>query len=135
MEDVIISGRHFDVTDELTDVGHAKMARIAGEYNKLTTARIVMCVEKSRQKAEIQLEGKNLDLHAEAETHDMYASLEEAFDRIEVPLRKYLDRIQEHHGKHHGADERPPPAATAPIDEEEAEEELAEEVALQSEAS
>lgn len=99
MEDVIISGRNFDVSDELKNTIHAKMERIAGEYNKLTTARIVMSVEKSRQYAEIQLEGKNLDLHAEAETHDMYASLEEAFDRIEVQLRKYLDRIQDHHAR------------------------------------
>ena len=118
MEDVIISGRNFDVSDELKNTIHAKMGRIAGEYNKLTTARIVMSVEKSRQHAEIQLEGKNLDLHAEAETHDMYATLEEAFDRIEVQLRKYLDRIQDHHAR------KPEPAVL------QAEEELPEEEGL-----
>lgn len=97
MEDIIISGRHFDVTDELKSYIHQKMERIASEYHKLTTARIVMTVEKSRQHVEIQLEGKHLDIHAEAETHDMYASLDEAFDRIEVQLRKHLDRMQDHH--------------------------------------
>lgn len=97
MEDVIISGRHFDVSDELKQAIQTKMERIEGEYSKLTTARIVMSVQKSRQHVEIQLEGKNLDLHAEAETHDMYASIDEAFDRIEVQLRKRLDRMQDHH--------------------------------------
>ncbi len=128
MEDVIISGRHFDVSDDLKETIRAKTDRIAGEYNKLTTARIVMSVEKFRQKVEIQLEGKNLDLHAEAETNDMYASIDEAFDRIEVQLRKRLDRMQDHHV------DKPVPESLLPPEPVAEEEDLEEDIDLGVEA-
>lgn len=94
--DVIISARHFEVTDDLRATIEEKMAVIAGEYHKLTKAIAVMDVEKGRQFVEIQLHGKHLEMVAKSETHDMYESIDEAVEKLERQLRRHLDRIQDH---------------------------------------
>ena len=94
--EIIISGRHFDITDERKVHTEAQVARLADEYSKLTIARVVMEMERSWQVAEIHLTGKNMDIEAKAQTRDMYQSVDEAVDKAEKQLRKQLEKIQQH---------------------------------------
>jgi putative sigma-54 modulation protein len=94
--EIIISGRHFDITDELKAHTETQVARLAEEYSKLTIARVVLEMERSWQLAEIHLTGKNMDIEAKAKTRDMYQAVDEAVEKAEKQLRKQLEKIQQH---------------------------------------
>jgi len=66
---------------------------------KVTSIRGIMGVEKNRHKAEIIVNIKNHSFEADAETYDMYESIDVAVEKIDAQLRKHLDRIQDHRYK------------------------------------
>ena len=69
--EVILSARHFDVSEELKEYVGMKVGRLGEEYGKLTTARVVLSLERNWQVAEGHVNGKHLDLEARASTNDM----------------------------------------------------------------
>jgi len=95
--EIIISGRHFEVSPELREYTEERIRRIDVDNLKLTTARVVMELEKSRQTVEIHLQGKHLHLDSTATTHDMYQAVDEAAEKMEKQVRRHLDRVQDHH--------------------------------------
>ncbi|MDX9982326.1 MAG: ribosome-associated translation inhibitor RaiA [Lentisphaeria bacterium] len=97
--EVIVSARHFELGDELRTYAEAKVTELAQEHPKLTTARVVLELQRNWQMAEIHLNGKHLDLIASAKTDDMYASIDATAEKLERQLRKHLDKIQEHRAK------------------------------------
>jgi putative sigma-54 modulation protein len=119
--EIIISGRHLGVTEEMKAHAERRLQTVAAEYPKLTTARVVMEMERNWHIVEVHLNGKHLDLEAKAKTTDMYASIDEAAEKIEKQLRKYLDRVHDHRGRNGQAEEEQ--AAEGPDDELDADEE------------
>ncbi len=99
MLELIMTGRHFDVPAELREHIADRFLALAEDNPKLTSARVVMEIERGRQLAEIHLHGKNLSVDATASSHDMYVSFESAFDKIEKQVRRHLERIQDHRPK------------------------------------
>ena len=94
--EVITSARHFDVSEDLKDYVGDKMGKLGQEYRKLTTARVVLSMERNWQVAEAHVTGKHLELEAHASTGDMYASVDEMFEKLEKQLRKHLEKLQAH---------------------------------------
>ena len=94
--EIIISGRHLPVSEELKAYAEEKLQKIDNLFPKLTSARVVLDHEKAWQLVEITLNGKNLNLVATARTEDMYASLDEANGKLCKQLHKHLDKIHDH---------------------------------------
>ena len=97
--EVIISARHFELGDELRRYAETKVAELEVEHIKLTTARVVMEVQRNWHQAEVHLNGKHLDLVATSRTDDMYVSLDGAVDKLEKQLRRHLEKLQDHRVK------------------------------------
>jgi len=95
--EIIISGRHLDISDDLRAYAEERLTRLGQEYAKLTIARLVMEMERSWHLAEVHVTGKSLDLEADARSRDMYTSIDEAVAKIEKQLRRHLDKVQAHH--------------------------------------
>ncbi len=114
---VIISGRHFDVSDELKSYCEEKLSKLSREYPKLTTARIVMDMERNWNVIEAHVEGKQMHLNAESKTQDMYASVDDVVDKLEKQLLKRLGKRKKHKG---------PKPAEVELAEQEAEPDLEE---------
>jgi putative sigma-54 modulation protein len=102
--EIIISGRHLPVSDNLRLYAEEKLGKLAGLFPKLTSARVVLDQEKAWHLVEITLNGKNLNLVATARTEDMYASIDEAVDKVGRQLHKYVEKIHDH--RPHGERER-----------------------------
>lgn len=98
---IIIAGRHFTVTEALkTDIN----ARIEGILNsvhlKVSTARVILEIEHTNQcTAEVVINLKNSVIEADVMTRDMYESIDTVMNKIEIQVRKYLDKKQHHHGE------------------------------------
>ncbi|NOY82696.1 MAG: ribosome-associated translation inhibitor RaiA [Kiritimatiellaeota bacterium] len=97
--DIITSGRNLDVTPELRLHIENRLRKLADEYPKLTTVRIVLAIERSWHVAEAHLNGKHLTLKARARTPDMYTSIDTIADKLEIQLRRHVERLREHRAK------------------------------------
>jgi putative sigma-54 modulation protein len=95
--EIIVSGRHLSVTDEIKTYAQAKLEAILGEYSKIGNVRVVLDVQKSRCKAEIIVHGKNINIEADAESYEMRESIDAAVAKIDHQISKFFDKIQDHH--------------------------------------
>ncbi len=95
---IIISGRHFTVTEEMKAQINARLIDILEHKSlKVSTVRVILDQEGSRATAEIIVNIKNRDIEAKVASYDMNESVETAIDKIEVQIRKHLDKMQDHH--------------------------------------
>lgn len=94
--EIIVSARHFHVSDDLKQRAEEALAKLAVEFPKLTSARVVLEMERNWHLVEVNLHGKNLELVAKARSRDMYISLDDAVDKLEKQLRRHLEKVQQH---------------------------------------
>lgn len=93
---IIITGRHFDVTEPIKAYAEEKISRLDKFFTKILDAHAILAVEKFRHIAEITLFGKELKITATKTTQDMYASIDKAVESLDNQLRKFHERIKEH---------------------------------------
>ena len=98
---IIIAGRHFTVSEALKEDINVRLKAILDNIRlKITTVRVILDVEKNtRCKAEVIVSLKNSFIEADVTTRDMYESIDSVMDKIEIQVRKYLDKKQQHHGE------------------------------------
>ena len=102
--DVVVKGRHCEVTDRFRSHVTDKLARVA----RLESRAIRVDVEVSREhnprqagsaeRVERTLHSRGPVVRAEAAAEDRYAALDLALDRLEGRLRRAADRRRVHHG-------------------------------------
>ncbi len=107
--EIIVTGRHVSVTDALKDYAQGKLHAILDGAHKINTAKVILDVQKTRSKAEIIVHGKNIDIEADAESFDMYKSIDTAVEKVDKQLSKYFDKVQDHHKKKGEAPQAPQP--------------------------
>jgi len=92
---VVVKGKNLDVTPALREYAKKKISKTAKFFDAPhdPLAEVVMKIERDRQIAEITLQVGGLLVRGEGITDDMYASLDEAIDRIERQIRKHKTRI------------------------------------------
>ncbi len=96
---ITISGRHLTVTDAMKQHVESKLNPVieAAPHLKITSAKVILEMEKSRCKAEIVLNMKHHDMEAVSETYDMYQAIDMSVEKIDTQIRKLIDKVQDHH--------------------------------------
>lgn len=98
--DVTVTGRHVSVTPAMKDYAREKVLRCDKFRPTLTSAHIVMNVEKFRHKVEINvMAARHINLHVEAVSEDMYKSIDGCIDKLTQQLRKFKGKVQHHKTK------------------------------------
>lgn len=94
---VVVKGKNIQVTPALRDYAEKRVAKLEKyfQWREDVEVEIVLSVERDTQIAEITYKLGGLFLRGESRTKDMYASIDEASDRIERQVRKYKTRIQQ----------------------------------------
>ncbi len=110
------TARQAVLTPEIQAYCEKRLESLRSLAANLIDANIILSVEKSRNKAEIHVTGKNTNLVVCYETADMMTSLNQAFDYLEKQLRKGRARGRELK-RRGGRDRRelaPPPEEPVP---------------------
>lgn len=97
-----ITGRHVDVSDSMRDYSQKRLAKLVAEFPRVDKVHVILDIQKFMQIAEVVVHAaRHIQLEAKATSENMYASIDEAVDRIEAQLRKTIDKRHEHkgHGK------------------------------------
>lgn len=76
-----------------------KIQKLAKYFIKPTMAHVTLKIDDRHHVAEISLSENHSLFNAKEATYDMYASFDEAVKKIERQLKKYKERIKDHHKK------------------------------------
>ena len=92
----IIAGRHMSIQERTKDYINEQLARIETDYEKLTSARVVIDKGKAEFEVEIILHGKKIKYTAKSSDRVVHTALNAALDKVDRQLRKHLDKAQDH---------------------------------------
>ncbi len=95
--ELIISCKHFDVSDDLREFIENKLAKLEEYSAKLTSLRLVLYIERGMHIAEAHLTGKHTEFEAAARTPDMYTTIDAVSDKLERQVRRYIERKRDQH--------------------------------------
>ncbi|SEI40616.1 putative sigma-54 modulation protein [Allopseudospirillum japonicum] len=98
-----ITGHHLELTDALHEYVNTKFTRLERHYDHITNVQVTLTVEKERQIAEATLSVTGGEVHAHAESEDMYAAIDGLVDKLDRQLIKHKEKTQ---ARLQGADAR-----------------------------
>ncbi len=108
--DVTVTFRHVSPSVVLRRYAESKVARLDRFIHKPVQAHVILCVEKQRHTAEIQISGHQLHVTAKNITADLYAAIDGSIDKVEQQLRKHVTKHRRGKGEistAHALDEAP----------------------------
>lgn len=91
-----ISGRHFDLSDGIKRYAREKLSVMERFYDGIDDIHVVLEFTAGTNNARIQVRGDRLKIDARAQSHDMYAALDETVSNLERQLRRFKDRLHSH---------------------------------------
>jgi len=105
-----LTGHHIDITDSLRNYIDTKFERLERHFDHMTNARVILTVEKERQKAEATINVNRGQLFADAEHEDMYAAIDSLIDKLDRQVKKHKEKLTDHHRSEGGLKNREPVA-------------------------
>lgn len=98
-----ISGHHVELTPALKDYVNEKFQKLERHFDHISNCQVTLAVEKVRQMAEATLHIVGGEVHAKAESEDMYAAIDGLVDKLD---RQILKHKEKHVDRMHGAGAR-----------------------------
>jgi len=95
--DINFTGHHVEVTPALRSFTEDKFQKLGRHHDKITTINVVFNVEKLAQIAEATILVAKGELHARAESEDMYAAIDELMTKLDRQLIKHKEKMRSHH--------------------------------------
>lgn len=99
---VIVNGRHIDVTDALRSYAESKVKKIEKYLPDTTEAVVTLSVQKYRHNAEILIKVNGLLIQADEETEEMYSAIDKVMDKIERQVKRYKEKLLNRHKSSEG---------------------------------
>jgi putative sigma-54 modulation protein len=95
--EIHFTGDNFVITDALRDYTKKRFEHLDNRGDHIISVNVIMSVQKLRQiaKANVHVPGK--DFHAEAETEDMYASIDELTKKLKHQIVNHKEQVKNHH--------------------------------------
>jgi putative sigma-54 modulation protein len=95
-----IYGKNIEVTEGMRTKIEKKLSALEKYFliDDLTVARVVVRVYPTKQKIEVTIPTKMIQLRAEVVHDDLYAAIDLVIDKLEDQIRKQKSRLT--HGKH-----------------------------------
>lgn len=109
---IIVTGRHIEVTPALKSYAEKKVARFDRYLSNISEAVVTISVEKYRHKVEVLLKANGVLIQAEGITGDVYSSIDEVAEKLERQIKKYKEKLVAHRKPEGKA---PPMSEEAPL--------------------
>ncbi|MGI6574688.1 MAG: ribosome hibernation-promoting factor, HPF/YfiA family [bacterium] len=91
---IVVKGKNIAVTPALHEYVEKKLGKLSRYFGNIIEATATLTVEKERHIMEVTVPlNGGMILRAEEETHDMYASVDLAVEKLERQIEKYKTRI------------------------------------------
>ena len=94
-----ITGHHVEVTEPLREYVVSKLEKISRHFDLVSDVDCILTVEKLRHKAEATVQVNGSKIYADATDEDMYVAIDGLVDKLERRVRKYKEKLVDHHAK------------------------------------
>lgn len=92
-----ISGQHIDITPPLRQYITEKLERMEHHFDRIIDAHVILNVVKDTHHAEATLNVPGKSLFADTANLDMYAAIDDLCDKLDRQVRRYKDKLKDHH--------------------------------------
>lgn len=119
-----VSGKQIDIGDALRNHVAARLnASVAKYFDNPVDGAVQFARDGFDYRADCTVHlSSGMTLHAQGKSPDIYASFDMAVDRVETRLRRYKQRLKEHHGPGRAAPAMPAQSYVIAAESEEQEE-------------
>ena len=101
--DIRLAGKNLSVTDGMKEHLQQKLGRFEKFLPRLVEAHVILNKEKYFYEAEVTVLAKNLKAFGEASSKaNIYAAIDQACERVEKQLKKFREKVKDHHRKTSG---------------------------------
>ena len=90
---IIISGKNIEITEGLKTAVQDKIGKLDKYFSEDTVAKVILSVEKERQKIEVTIPMKGSISRSEQVSNDMYVSIDLVKEILERQLKKYKKKL------------------------------------------
>lgn len=101
---IVIKGRHIDVTPTLKKRAQQKLKKLEKHFNHIIKADVEFSFEPGKpnknQVCEITLFGERAIFRAKTESDDMYTAIDESIDKLEKQIEKHKGKAYVSENKH-----------------------------------
>lgn len=94
--DIQFTGHNVEVTDGLKETTHSKFERLLKHTRTITNIHVIFEVDKLRQIAEAKLLLPGTEVHAKAESEQMYKTIDALVDKLVRQLEKHKGKQSDH---------------------------------------
>lgn len=94
---IALTFKNFEPSDHLRNYATRRFEKLGRFIHKAENVEmtVVLAVDKFRHKADVQLSGDGVSLSAVEQSSDMYATVDMVLDKLEVQLKKHVERMKE----------------------------------------
>ncbi len=92
-----ITGDGVELTDALRSYIHKRLDGLQNHGEHITHLKVILRHDSNQHLAEGNLHVAGRDINAKAASDNMYTSIDELSDKLEVQLSKYKDKHKDHH--------------------------------------
>lgn len=96
-----LTGNHVEITDAMRDYVTSKISKIKRHFDHVIDVSVILSAEKLKQKAEANVHIRGKDIFVEADSEDMYASIDSLVDKLDRQILKHKEKNLER--RNHGA--------------------------------
>lgn len=86
---ITITGKHMELTDSLKAYAEKKMNKLEKYFSHIQEVQIRQSVVRQWHVAEVMVQGDGILLRGEERSADMYASIDQVFEKLERQLQKF----------------------------------------------
>jgi putative sigma-54 modulation protein len=94
-----VSGHHVEITDSLRDYVGVRIEKIGRHFDIVSDVQCILTVEMLRHKAEATASLNGGTIYCDNPEEDMYAAIDGLVDKLERRVRKYKEKLVDHHAR------------------------------------
>ena len=91
-----LAGHHVEITDALREHVNTKFEKLERFFASINNVHVVLVVEKLEHIAEATLHVNQGEIHAKANSENMYAAIDALSDKLIKQLNKHKDKMNNH---------------------------------------
>lgn len=92
-----VSGHQFEVSPALREYAIEKIERIARHFERLIDVHVILRTDNKVHEAEANIQAAGRVFNAVGTAEDMYAAIDALSDKLDAQVRKYKEKLTDHH--------------------------------------
>jgi len=87
-----LTGSHVEITEAMREYVSSKISKITRHFDHVIDVSVILSIDKLKQKAEANIHIRGKDIFVEADSENMYASIDSLIDKLDRQILKHKEK-------------------------------------------